>query len=267
MSEQPVAIITGASSGIGAASARLFAKAGYRVVLAARRLERLEALDEEITKKGGEAIALSVDVSKIENIQEMVNITLETYGRIDVLVNNAGFGRTKWLEDLDPIKDIAAQVEVNLLGAIQSARAVLPQMIDQGSGHIINMASLASFIGSPTYSVYAATKFGLRGFTDALRREVGVLGIHVSAIYPGAVKTEFASHMQAERKTGITTPEALLLSSEKVGEAVLKVAAGNRSRNIILPGISWLGIWFEKLFPRLNDWLIEQTFTKPERGV
>ncbi len=265
MSEQPVVIITGASSGIGAASARLFANAGYRVVLAARRVARLEALDKEITELCGEAIAIGVDVSKIDAIQNMVKETLSAYGRIDVLVNNAGFGRTKWLEELDPVNDISAQVQVNLLGSIQSARAVLPIMIEQGSGHIINMASLASYIGSPTYSVYAATKFGLRGFTDALRREVGVLGINVSAIYPGAVKTEFASHMQAERKTGITTPEALQLSPQKVGHALLKIANGNRSKNVVLPGISRLGLWFEMLFPRLNDWIIEQTFTKPER--
>ena len=265
MLEQPVVIITGASSGIGAASARLFARSGYRVVLAARRVEKLEALDKEITVEGGEAIAISVDVGKIDAIQEMVNKTLSAYGRIDVLVNNAGFGRTKWLEELDPVTDIAAQVQVNLLGSIQSARAVLPIMIKQESGHIINVASLAGYIASPTYSVYAATKFGLRGFTDALRREVGVLGIKVSAIYPGAVKTEFASHMQAERKTGITTPEALQLTPEKVGQAILKIANGRRSKYVVIPGISRLGLWFEMLFPRLNDWIIEQTFTKPER--
>jgi short-subunit dehydrogenase len=140
-------------------------------------------------------------------------------------------------------------------------------MIAQQSGHIINIASLAAHIATPTYTVYAATKFGLRGFAEALRREVGVWGILVSSIYPGGVSTEFASHMEAKRKTGITTPKALLLTPEDVGRAVVRLARGKRSRELVLPSVSRLGLWFDTLFPRLNDWIIERTFTRPERGL
>ena len=266
MSEHPVILITGASSGIGAASARLFAANGYRVVLAARRMERLQEIEKDIETLGGEAISVETDLTHIDQINALVEKTLDAYGRIDILFNNAGFGRAKWLEDMDPQKDIELQIQVNLNGVIQMTRAVLPHMIERKSGHIINMASLAAFIATPTYSIYAATKYGVRGFSNALRREVGILGIKVSSIFPGGVKTEFAKHLAAKRKTGITTPQALLLSSEDVARTVMLVARRPR-RTVIIPWLSRIGVLFEMLFPGLNDWLIEKTFTKIERDL
>lgn len=267
MTERPVILITGASSGIGAWAARLFANAGYRVALAARRENLLRSLAEEIEASGGEALVVPADVTKLEQIEGMVAGTVETFGCIDVLFNNAGMGRIKWLEELNPEADIATQLQLNLLGAILTARAVLPTMIAQRSGHIINMASMAGMIATPTYSVYAATKFGLRGFSQALRREVGVWGIHVSTIYPGGVATEFASRLAAERVTGITTPKALLLTAEDVARAALQLAQGKRSREVLIPQSYSIGVWFNRLFPRLMDWIIEQRFTRPERGM
>lgn len=266
MTERQVAIITGASSGIGEASARLLAKAGYQIVLAARRAERLQSLQQEIEADGGEALAVPTDVSVLASIENLVNTAQDAYGQIDLLLNNAGFGRFKWLEQLHPEKDIDRQIEVNLLGVIYASRAVLPYMIERRSGHIINMASMASYIATPTYSVYAASKFAVRGFSEALRREVGVWGIKVSVIYPGGVATEFAQHTQARRKTGITTPKLLQLSSEDVARAVLRVAKRPR-RRVFLPWVMGLSVWLNTLFPGLNDRLIERTFTKPERGI
>jgi len=264
--KRPVIIVTGASSGIGEATARVFGANGYRVVLAARRLDRLQALKVEIENKGGAALAVETDVSSALALQSLVDQTLASYGQIDILFNNAGFGRTKWLEEMDPEKDIEAQVQVNLTSVILASRAVLPHMIARKTGHIINMCSLAGFVATPTYTVYAATKFGIRGFSDALRREVGVWGIKVSVIYPGGVATEFGQHMQAQRKTGIKTPKALLLSADDVGRAVLS-AARKPSRARILPGISRIGVLLAAAFPGLNDWIVERTFTKPERGL
>ncbi len=266
MVEKPVVIVTGASSGIGEASARLFGAEGYRVVLAARRLDRLQALEKEIEDKGGEALSVETDVSDSKSIQMLIDKTLETYGQIDVLFNNAGFGRTKWLEELDPEKDIAAQIQVNLIGVIQATRAVLPHMIARRKGSIINMGSLSGFVGTPTYTIYAASKFGLRGFSDALRREVGVWGIKVSVIYPGGVATEFGAHTGAQRKTGITTPTALKQTPEGVARAVV-AAAKHPVRARILPAISRVGVLFAAAFPGINDWLQERTFTRPERGL
>lgn len=262
----PVLIVTGASSGIGAATARLFALQGYRVALAARRFERLQSLADEIEAAGGQALPVATDVTHPQEIDHLVAATLEHFGRIDVLFNNAGFGRLAWLEELDPEDDIRRQVEVNLLGVIWTARAVLPHMIERRSGHIVNMISGAGLVATPTYSVYAATKFGVRGFTEALRREVGVYGVQVSAIYPGGVDTEFREHTGAERKTGYTTPGFLRLSSAEVAAAVLQLVRRNRHSTVI-PGVLNLAAGINSLLPGLVDWIIERQFVKPEREL
>src|SRR5512147_872569 len=177
-----VVLITGASSGFGAAAAKLFAQEGCKIVLAARRMERLEEMASEIRSMGGNALPVSMDVTQLAQIEAMVKAAVDRYGRIDILFNNAGFGRLDWFEALDPIKDIQGQINVDLLGVIWTARAVLPQMYRQRSGHIINMASMAGWAAPPLYSVYSAAKFGVRGFTEALRREAVPLGVRVSAI-------------------------------------------------------------------------------------
>lgn len=266
MTNPPVIVISGASSGIGAATARLFGKEGYRVVLAARRLERLESLADEIRSDGGQALAVATDITKLEDIRTLVETSLDHYGQIDVLFNNAGFGRLDWLENLDPLKDIEALIRVNLLGVIQLTRAVLPHMIERRTGHIINMASLAGLVATPTYTVYAASKFAIRGFSDALRREVGVWGIHVSVIYPGSVETEFTEHARINRRTGTITPKALRLQAEDVAQAVLSVIQHPR-RAMIMPWIMSVGILMNNLFPAISDWVMEQRFTRPERGL
>lgn len=267
MKDKKVVLITGASSGIGAAAARLFAENGYHTVVADRAVKGMEALAVEITAQGGNAYAVNADVSDLASVQRMVQSALGEYGRIDVLVNNAGIGRLRWLEELDPVTEIAAQININLLGTIQTTRAVLSQMLERRSGHIINIASIAGFSAAPTYSIYAAGKFGVRGFSQALRREVGILGVKVSTIYPGGVDTDFARQTGMQRKTGRTTPKSLLLSAEDVAQVILKTASLNRSREVILPGIMRLPLWFNAHFPRLSDWLIERSFTRPERGM
>lgn len=264
--QREIVIITGASSGIGAATARLFGRQNYAVVLAARRLGKLDALAEEINAAGGEAWPVSTDVTQLADIQSLVAGTLERYGRIDLLFNNAGIGRLDWLENLDPQNDIAPQIQVNLIGLVLMSRAVLPHMIERRTGHIINMASVASWIGTPTYSIYAAGKFGVRGFTEALRREVGVLGIQVSGIYPGGVDTEFYEKTGAKRKTGLTTPPALRLSAEQVAQAVLDLHRRPR-RALIIPWPMRLAAWFNFLAPGLVDWAIRRIFVSQERVV
>ena len=223
MSANKVVLITGASSGIGAAAARVLAAEGHHVLLAARRLDRLESLAAEINKSGGQADAIEADIGTRTAIDKLVENSLALTGHVDVLFNNAGFGRLDWLEKLDPSTGIDLQFQVNVLGTVHLTQALLPHMIERRQGHIINMASLAGFVATPTYSVYAASKFALRGFGDALRREVGVWGIKVTTIYPGGVATEFKSHTGAERKTNFSTPKGLLLTPDQVGRAVAKV--------------------------------------------
>jgi short-subunit dehydrogenase len=260
----PVILITGASSGIGAATARLFSQNGYRTVLAARRMERLQALADEIQATGREALPIQADLSQREEAESLARAAIEHFGQVDILFNNAGFGRLQWFENLDPQKDIQAQLQVNLTGLIQMTQAVLPHMIERRSGHIINMGSIASFIATPTYSVYAASKFGVRGFSEALRREVGVFGVRISGIYPGGVETEFAEVAGIQRKTGFSTPPFLELSAEQVARAVLRLARRPR-RALIIPGVMRVAIWANSVSPALLDWAVERLFVRKER--
>jgi short-subunit dehydrogenase len=264
MTGEPVLLITGASSGIGAAVARRFAREGYRLILAARRIDRLNDLAQEIRGQGGEALPVEADLSQLDDIQRLVQASLEHYHQIDILFNNAGFGRLDWLEELDQNEGVQAQVQVNLLGLIWMAQAVLPHMIERRSGHIMNMASLAGWVATPTYSVYSATKFGVRGFTEALRREVSSYGIHVSGIYPGAVDTEFGMRARIRRKTGIRTPKRMRLTAEEVAESVLRLAQRPR-RTVILPGYMRWVIAVNMLFPWLVDWVVRKQFVERER--
>jgi short-subunit dehydrogenase len=258
-------LVTGASSGIGAATARLFASQGYRLVLAARRLERLQALASDVRAGGGHALPIQADLGRLEDIQKLAETALENFGQVDLLFNNAGFGRLDWLEELDPRADVQAQLQVNLLGSIWLTQAILPHMIERRQGHIINMSSVAGLLATPTYSVYAASKFGLRGFSQALRREVGMYGIHVSVIYPGGAATEFSQHARIRRKTRSTTPSWLRLSAEDVARAVLSLARRPR-RSLVIPWPMRLAVWVGALFPGLVDRLIERRFVNPERA-
>lgn len=261
-----VVIVTGASSGIGEATARQCGREGARVVLAARRVDRLEALAKEINSMGmrAEALVVQADLSKLEDIQSLINQTLDQYGRIDVLVNNAGFGRLDWLEKLDPVKDIQSQFDVNVLGVIQTTRQALPVMMKQRSGHIINMCSMAGLVATPTYTIYAACKHAVHGFSEALRREVKPWGIDVSMIYPGGVTTEFAQHAGIKRKTKATTPKSLLLTAEDVGRAVVQLVRGPRAM-WILPWAWTVTVWMNRNLNWLVDYININRFTIPER--
>jgi short-subunit dehydrogenase len=259
MSEPPVAIITGASSGIGEATARLLARRGYAVVLAARRLERLRSLEQEIQSTGGQALVVESDMSNLGDIQQLVQNTIEEFGKIDVLFNNAGMGRINWLEMLDQEEDIAAQVQVNLTGLIQLTREVLPYMLKRGSGKIINMASVAGLLPVPTYSVYSATKYGVRGFTEALRRELKPRGIDVSGIYPGGTETEFRQKSRRERRSKFRTPDILRMSADEVAQAVWGLIQGPR-RALVIPWPMRLAAGVNNLFPGLVEWVIERVF-------
>jgi NADP-dependent 3-hydroxy acid dehydrogenase YdfG len=255
-----VVMITGASSGFGASAAKLFSEEGCKVVLAARRLDRLEEMAGEIRAAGGDALPVSVDVTKHEQIQAMVASTMDAYGRIDVLFNNAGFGRLDWFETLDPVRDIQDQIEVNLLGLIWAAQAVLPQMYRQRSGHIINMCSIGGWAAPPLYTIYSAAKFGVRGFTEALRRETTPFGVSVSAVYPGSASTEFQKHMGGNKaKQRFTTPEWLKVTSEDVARGVVSLAKRPR-RSLFMPRIMGLSVFFNSHFPGISDMLQARAF-------
>ena len=185
-----VVLITGASSGFGEDAARLFAREGCKVVLAARRLDRLQTLAAEIQNAGGEALAVPVDLNAPAEIKVMVQTALDLYGQIDILFNNAGYGSVDWFEKLDPERSIETIIKVNLIGTMLVTREVLPHMLKRRKGHIINMSSVAGPArGVPNRLAYSATKAAIVGLTKSVAADFVTRGIRCNAICPGTVET------------------------------------------------------------------------------
>ena len=190
-------LVTGASSGIGAATAELLAEDGANVALAARRAERLEDVAERVEAAGGDTLVVPTDVTEEAQVQEMVTTTHEAFGSLDVLVNNAGVMLLERVRDADTA-NLRTMVEVNLLGLMNTTHAALPIMREQGFGHVVNVSSVAGRTTSETAAGYNATKWGVNGFTDALRKEEAEHGVRTTLIEPGAVDTELQDHIPDE---------------------------------------------------------------------
>jgi len=192
--EGKVVVITGASSGLGEATARLLCSEGAIVVLAARRAERIEALATELTDQGGKALAVTTDVTDRQQVKELVDKTVEAYGRIDVMLNNAGLMPLAPLEKLK-IDEWDQMIDVNFRGVLHGIAAALPYMKEQKSGHIINVSSVYGYKLGPSATVYCATKHAVRALSEGLRQEVKPYNIRTTVISPGAVATELLEHI------------------------------------------------------------------------
>lgn len=189
-----VALVTGASSGIGEATALRLAEMGAKVAVTARRADRLEALAAKIREAGGEVQIIVADLMQETDAARIVEDCVGHYGRIDVLVNNAGVMLLSPIDEADP-KDWRNMIELNLLNLMISCKAALPHMRKQGDGHIVNISSTAGRTAAPTASGYNASKWGLNGFSEALRRETHKDGIRITLIEPGIVETELRDHI------------------------------------------------------------------------
>ncbi|MFB4339495.1 SDR family oxidoreductase [Pantoea sp. CS_6] len=184
-----VIVITGASSGIGEATARILSAAGASVVLGARRLEKLTALADELTRAGGKAEVVQMDVSNRQDAEKLIKTAVNTFGRIDVLINNAGIMPNSRLDQLR-VEDWEKAIDINLKGTLYGIAAALPFMKDQKSGHIINVSSVAGLHVRPTTAVYSATKFAVRAISEGLRMEMTPYNIRSTIISPGPVDTD-----------------------------------------------------------------------------
>jgi short-subunit dehydrogenase len=265
-----VVIVTGASSGIGAAVARAFGRAGDRVVLAARRLDRLQAVAGALP----DALAVAADLSQTADIQRVVSAATERFGAVDVLVNNAGVGRYDWLERLTE-DDIHEQICVNLTAPILMTRAVLPLMLERRRGVIINISSVAGKIASPTMSIYNATKFGLEGFSESLRREVGPMGVHICVVYPGPTEGTELGRCRSRRPKNVGLAMAsgklrglrwLRTDTERVAQAVVRVA--NRPRpSVVVPAIYGVAVAVNSMNPSFVDRLVSRTVKRLRQNV
>jgi NADP-dependent 3-hydroxy acid dehydrogenase YdfG len=187
--EGKIVVITGASSGLGEATARYLSAQGAIVVLGARRVERLQALVDELTSTGASALAITTDVTDSAQVQHLVDTAVETYRRVDVILNNAGVMPHSPLERRK-IDDWNRTIDVNIKGVLYGIAAVLPHMQRQKSGHIINVSSVAGHKVRPGSAVYAATKFAVRVSSERLRQEVKPYNIRTTVISPGAVASE-----------------------------------------------------------------------------
>ena len=187
--EGKVVVITGASSGLGEATARLLSVQGASVVLGARRIDRLRALADELSRRGGKALAVPTDVIQCDQVKRLVDAAVQTYRRIDVMINNAGLMPQALLERLK-IGEWNRMIDVNIKGVLYGIAAALPHMKQQKAGHFINVSSVAGHRVGPGFAVYAATKYAVRALSEGLRQEVKPYNIRTTVISPGAVATE-----------------------------------------------------------------------------
>jgi len=215
-----VVVITGASSGIGAATARLLAAQGAKVVLGARRTEKLAQLVAEIVADGGVATCAAIDVTQRGDMVRLVQMANAQYGRVDVLVNNAGIGTLAPFDALD-VDAWDAMIDVNVKGVLYGIAAALPVFRAQGSGHIVNVISTAGLRIVPQQGVYAATKNAVRTITEALRQEAGP-ALRVTGVSPGFVKTGFADRMPdgPAKAATLASMDDIAIAPESIARAI-----------------------------------------------
>jgi clavulanate-9-aldehyde reductase len=221
LSDQVVAV-TGASSGIGEATALACARAGAAVALGARRMDRIEALAQQIIDDGGRAVAVQTDVGEEDQARVFVERSRSELGRLDVLVNNAGVMLLGPIENA-PTEEWRRMIQANVFGVLYCTHAALPIMREQGSGHIVNVSSVAGRVARAGSGVYNLTKFGVGAFSESLRQEAVGIGVRVTTIEPGAVATELPGHnrpevldQMAKRFAGVTP-----LAAEDIATAIM----------------------------------------------
>jgi short-subunit dehydrogenase len=247
-----VVVITGASSGIGRATALKFGKAGAKVVLAARNEIALHEVARQVEEAGGQALAVQTDVAHWEQVKRLADTAVETFDRIDTWVNNAGVGIYATAEETSP-EEAQQLMQINFMGVVHGVTAALPYMKRQGNGTIINVGSVESMRALPYHSVYSASKHAVKGYTEALRMELEreKSGIHVTLVMPAGINTPFFNH--ARSKLGYKPmPAPPAYSPELVASAIVS-AAQHPQRDIYVGGASFLFGFLERLNPTLTD--------------
>jgi short-subunit dehydrogenase len=252
-------VITGASSGIGRATALEMARRGANVVLTARRTERLEDVAAQCHALGVRALAVTADVTRPEDCRRLV----EAAGEIDVFVNNAGFAVFGAITDADP--DVLREMmDTNYFGTVHCTRAVLPQMLARRRGTIVNVSSITGLMGFARMSGYCATKFAVTGFTEAVRAEVIGSGVKVALVCPGTTDTEFFVRAEKGKMPGASRLMPAV-KPERVARAVCDAAEDGRYRRI-LPALAAIYMRTKEVFPKTAHWLFRRVSALLERG-
>ena len=252
-------LLTGASSGIGSALARELARKGHRLALTARRADRLEALAVECRGLGAEIVVLPADLGDTEAAGKLVVDAVAAFGGLDVLINNAGYGLASSFADAEPA-DLVRQLDVNLVSPLLLARHALPHLIER-RGTIINVGSSVTSVAVPVFGIYGATKAGMAYWNDALRREVGGLGLKVCLVEPGPVRTEFFDAASVGRRGepgpwDSRPPGFACASAEDVAKRVARLIERPKRRISVLRRVVWpmrvVGAFF-RAWPALGD--------------
>lgn len=238
MLKNKVAIITGASSGIGYATSLTLSKAGIRVAVGARRTERLQELEKQIIKNNGEILVQKTDVTRKSDCDSLVNTIVEKWGKVDILINNAGLMPLSYFKN-GKVGEWEQMIDVNIKGVLYCTSAVVPYMLEKKSGHIINISSVAGRIVFAGGSVYCATKHAIAALSEGLRKELSpTYNIRVTCIEPGAVETELLESITDESMTGFiqATKNMETLRSDDIANAILYAvqAPGHVNVNEIL---------------------------------
>ncbi|GLX67112.1 SDR family NAD(P)-dependent oxidoreductase [Paenibacillus glycanilyticus] len=242
-----IVLITGASSGIGAVTAKQLAKLGALPIMTGRNLERLRKHAAAI---GTDCPMYRMDVTDMSQVQQTVDAIMAKYGRIDVLLNNAGFGKFETFLDAK-VESFEEMMDTNYMGVVRCTKAVLPYMLKQGSGHIVNIASMAGKIGSSKSTGYSATKHAVLGFTNSLRMELAGTNVAVSAVNPGPIRTEFFE-VADPSGTYVKNVSWFMMKPEYVANQIIKVME-RRKAEVDLPKTAAVGIKLYQLFPRIAD--------------
>lgn len=251
-----VVLITGASSGIGALVAQKLAVRGAIPILTARSRDKMLELSASIT---GEHAVYEMDVTSEEQVRDVISQVQLRYGKIDVLLNNAGFGEFLPFKTA-PLNHFEQMMDVNYMGTVRCTQAVLPFMIQSGSGHIVNIASIAGKIATAKSTGYTATKHAVLGFTNALRLEIRGTGVMISAVNPGPIDTPFFQRADPEG-TYVSNIRWFMMSPDKVANVIVSVIERRKAEKD-LPVMAAIGVRFVQLFPRITDALFGRFMNK-----
>jgi short-subunit dehydrogenase len=256
-----VVVVTGASSGIGRATAEALAREGATVVLTARRVDLLQEIADDIEARGGQAAAMTCDVSDWSHVEDLAKRVGDRFGRCDVLVNNAGVPGGGKFPDLS-IQDIERIVRVNYFGVLYGTKAFLPMMLGAGRGHIVNVASLAGRFAVPGAAVYTSTKHAVVALSEALHFELSPQGVRVTVVNPGTVATEGFPHRDmAERRS------RLLMQPERVAKVIVKVVKSGKAPEVSVPrALAALQI-FRLLTPPFYRFALQRAVKKGMRAT
>lgn len=261
-----IVVITGASSGIGRALAFAFGREGATIVICARKADALEVVSHELRQAGITVLALTADVSVERDVQQLIEQTVARFGRLDILINNAGISMRSMLIDTDPAV-IQKVMDINFMGTVYATRYALPY-IQQAKGSIVGISSIAGYRGLPVRSGYSASKFAMNGFLEALRTELLHTGVHVLTACPGFTASNIrVSALDAHGQTKGETmrDEATMMSAEECADHILR-AVKNRRRELILTTQGKLTVFINKWLPGLADKLVYNTLAKEKNS-